>query len=366
MADAKERGWHRIALVGVLVAGGALQPGCSCSDESKPSTTSTTSTTTTTSTGGLGGAGGVGGVGGSGAAGGGGSGGAGGDEGLYEVTEVASARAFDVTPSPSGDRLYFTGLDATGNAGVFAVPSAGGSVSTIAVGSGLVAPFGIAVRGDGQRLYVADPGAAVDAANDAGRLFEITTAGSVSILQGGDGTRPRNLEVHVSAQGEERLVFTGVDPADGQVAVFALPLGGGARTVLYKGAPLVDPSGVAITESGVIHVCDTRGSHDQSAAVFTIEEGLATELVSGLRVGVPCGVALSRDGERLLVSARDPQAGTDAVQVIPLAGGDPETLTTLIGAHHEPAGLHRARNAEVFGFVDSTAGGTGRVFVFKE
>jgi len=365
MSDAGERFWPRTAPLGALamLAVAAVHPGCSCSDDTEPpgttTTTTTTPTTTTTSSGG-----GMGGEGGEG-----GAGGTGGAAQAYEVAEIAGALAFDATPNPSGATVYFTGISGNGQIGVFKKNANGtGDVTPVAVGAPFVAPFGIASSSDGLLLYVADLGADdVATGTDAGRIFKVTaTGGIVTPVSGGDAVLARGLEVHRDAQGGDRIVFSGVDAADGQPGVFDLPASGGAPTALAKGIPLADPSGVAIASSGEVYVCDTLSRADKTAAIFTISRGVVNELATGLHVGFPCGIALSRDEATLLVLARGPVTGTDEVLVIDVATQAVTKVTAGLDGYSEPGGLHRAKDADVFAFVDGKAQGTGLVFLMTK
>ncbi|MCC6557303.1 MAG: hypothetical protein IT372_30500 [Polyangiaceae bacterium] len=265
--------------------------------------------------------------------------------------------------------VFFTGLVTSGQIGVFkTAASGGGDVAPVAVGSPFVAPFGIATNMIGTKLFVADLGATGAAPGaDAGRIFEVDAAsGAVAPVAGGDAVLPRGLEVYRDAQGAEQIVLSGVDPADGQPGVFTLPAAGGALTALAKGAPLADPSGVAIATTGEVYVCDTVSKADRTATIFVIAEGVVNELVTGLHVGYPCGVALSRDDATAYVLARGAASGTDEVTVIDVATRAVTTVTAGIDAFSEPAGLHRAKDLDVFAMVDSKAQGTGLVLLLTK
>lgn len=365
MRDARGRFWPRTALLGGLAVIGAVHPGCSCSDDDGTSggTTGTTTTTTTGGTGGMGGAGGSGAEGGAG-----GTGGAGGGGGpTFQVSQTAEAFAFDVTPGPQANYLYFTGMNSLGAMGVFKAAINGGDIAPMATGEPFVAPFGIATSADGLRILVTDLGAGDPATGaDAGRIFAVSSMGAVTVVQGGDGTRPRGIETYTDAQGAEKIVFTGVDPADGQPGVFELPVDGGALTVIAKGSPFADPSGVAVAPTGEVYVCDTVANADKTATVFVVQEGIVNEAATGIHAGYPCGIALTMDGSRLLVAGKGALKGTDEVRVVDVATQATSTITTLIEQHNEPAGLHRSKGSDVFGFADSKAQGAGLLFVIKQ
>ncbi|WP_437607134.1 hypothetical protein WMF20_40730 [Sorangium sp. So ce834] len=299
----------------------------------------------------------------------GGGGGAGGDA-PYAISTLAPAIAFDATPDAGAAYVYFTGIDADGRAGVFRTSARGGAGSTeIAVGPPFVAPLGIAASADGGRLFVADPGAgsaALDDAGalDAGALFAIDMpGGAVAPVRGGEGMRARGLEIVRGADGEERIVFSGRDREGGQPGVFALPARGGEASAIATGSPLVDPSGVAVAGGGAVFVCDTLASPDRTATIFRIEDGFVSAFATGLHVGYPCGLALTRDDAALLVLARDVARGADEVVRIEVASGARSATPTGAPGHDEPGGLHRAKGADVFAFVDHRAQEQGSVFL---
>ncbi|MGK3999792.1 hypothetical protein [Sorangium sp. So ce1024] len=324
------------------LAAAAGNPGCSRAKEAPGQTVAS-------STGGTGGAAAASGTGG-------GGGGAGG-EAPYAITPLAPAIALDATPDAAAAYVYFTGVDAGGRAGVFRVSArGGGSPAAIAAGPPLVAPLGIAASAGGGRVFVADPGAGSPALDDAGALFAIELPGGVlAPIEGGEGLHARGLEVVRGADGEERLVFSGRDREDGQPGVFSLPARGGEATALAKGSPLVDPSGVAVAGGGDVFVCDTLASPDGTATIFRIEDGFVSPFATGLHAGYPCGLALTRDDAALLVLTRDAARGAAEVVRIEVASGARATVATGAARHGEPGGMHRAKAADVFAFVDASA-----------
>ncbi|WP_437925856.1 hypothetical protein WMF37_43470 [Sorangium sp. So ce291] len=323
------------------LAAAAGNPGCSRAKDAPGRTDAS-------SAGGTGGA--------SAASGTGGGGGAGGDP-PYAIAPLTPALAFDATPDAGAAYVYFTGVDASGRAGVFKVSARGGaSAAAIAVGPPFVAPLGIAASADGGRLFVADPGAGSSALDDAGALFAIELpGGAVAPIQGGEGLRARGLEVAHSADGEARLVFSGRAREGGQPGVFSVPARGGEASAIATGSPLVDPSGVAVARGGDVFVCDTLASPDGTATIFRIEDGFVSPLATGLHVGYPCGLALTRDEAALFVLARDVSRGAGEVVRIEVASGARSTMATGAARHGEPGGLHRAKAADVFAFVEASA-----------
>ena len=96
-----------------------------------------------------------------------------------------------------------------------------------------------------------------------------------------------------------------------------------------------------------------------------LADGRTEVVVDGLAVGHPAGIALTVDEKTILVSAFDPAAGTDVVYTVDAASHAVGTFTDKIGAFTESAGLHRARNADVFAWVDSSANQTGTVYALS-
>ena len=322
--------WHPIAVTGLLLAAMAA-PGCG--DDENPNATS------------------------------------GGNGGTVELTPAANgtefSRPFDATPDPSASTIYFTGLDANGEPGIFKVAADGsGSSSPLMVGEPLVAPLNIATSTDGRTLYITDTGAE-DPTGDGGRIFSIASdGGALSPITAADAYKPRGLEIRQDG-GKDVIYFAGTDPA-GEPGVFTVAAdGSGAVSALAKGAPFQDPSGIAVTGDGTVYACDTV-QDDGLGGIISVTGGAATTLLAGIRAGFPCGVALSADEATLFVSSFDPVKQTDAVAVIDIAAKSVSYVTQGIDQFVESAGLHRAKgDSNVFAWSDSKAQGTGTVFLVK-
>jgi len=273
--------------------------------------------------------------------------------------------AFDTTPDLEGKTLYFTSLGAQG-AGVYQAPSDGTATTpkALAAGDPFVSPFGIAIGTDGKQLFVADPGA--DAGNDKGAIFVVPTAGGApTVLSGSEDATPRSLEV-TQEGGKDVVYFTGTDKTDGQPGIFKIAAAGGAITAVVKGTPFRDPAGIAIAKNGDLYVADTVASSASTADILLVSGGKVTPIITGVRVGYPCGIALTKDDSALFVSALDPSTLTDMVIQVTLATKATATISQGIDTFSEAAGLHRAKNADIFGWADSSAGPAGgKVFVVK-
>lgn len=260
---------------------------------------------------------------------------------------------FDAALSPDGRTAYFTALVDEG-AALFKVPAAGGNAAKLA---DLVSPGSLDVTSDGQTVVVADPG--VESGTGAlGALLTVSASGGTpGMLAGTEGTLPRGVAIAGS-----RIVFTGTDPSDGAAGVFETSTGGGLTTLLKTG--IVEPSGVAIGTGGEVYVLDAEGADATTQHVLKIVNGAATELVTGLRVGFPAGLAIAQNGANLLVASTDPATGKARLERFAVSGmraGDPFTGT--IGGFDDPAGLHRAAQSDSYAYVDSGASGAGTVFV---
>jgi DNA-binding beta-propeller fold protein YncE len=264
----------------------------------------------------------------------------------------------DSSPSPDGATIYFTAGTRNGKAkGVFTVPSAGGAAEAVFTGAPFVGPAGIALSPDGQRAFVADP--------DAGRLFAVSLAAGQDrtpvAIAGTAGTQPRNLDVRTEA-GQVTIYFTGVDAADGQPAVLKMSsFGAPAPAVVFKGAPLVAPDGIAVAADGTVYVAD-RAAGGALGKVFKIAGGVPSVLVDGVRTGKPAGIALTKDGSLLLVSAFQADGKRDQVLVVDTATGQSASVTDVVGKNKAAGGVHRAHDVDVFSWADLQAGGSGRVY----
>jgi DNA-binding beta-propeller fold protein YncE len=279
----------------------------------------------------------------------------------------------DATLSPDGKTAFFIALTPEGGPGIFrSAAPADGPPELLASGAPLTAPFGLDVTADGETLVIADPGAQVDAGGEApgedrGQLLTVPTGGgSASILAGASGYVPRGVVVMPgSGGGGDQITFTGATPGENEPGVFRVSIGGGEITTLAKGAPFTDPSGVAVGASGQVFVVDTAGDESDRARLIQVEGGAATVLLDGMAVGFPAGVALTPDDRTVLISALDPDRRTDLVLLYDLQSRELTRIASGIESFSEPAGLHRAKNADTYIWADSSANGGGTVFVIN-
>lgn len=267
---------------------------------------------------------------------------------------------WDATPDPQGKVFYFTANGPQGS-GVFSVATTGSAnVKAIAVGSPFVMPLGIAVSTDGKRLYVADPWSA---GADGNAIFAVPVEGGTPVaVAGTQGATPRGLEI-VNEGGTDQIYFSGINLTDDQPTILKIAAAGGTPTVLSKGAPLVDPSGVAVAKDGTVYVLDRLAAGNGLGSVFRIKDNKLDKIADGIRTGSQmAGLTLTLDESLLLASSLDPKQGTAQVVVINLATMQTTIFNTVIGANHSAGGLHRAHSVNLFAWADVRGPKPGQIF----
>lgn len=277
----------------------------------------------------------------------------------------------DATPSPDGSEVYFIasrkapgeeGVGIERTFGIYKVSARGGAITTLHEGQPLVSPFGITISDDGRTLFLADSAADTSEERSDGRVFSmLASGGTPSPLAGTESLAPGGVE----ATGDG-LYVTG--KRDGKAGLFKTGVAGGPVATIASGELFTDPSGVAVTKSGEAYVVNS-GSATSGAALASVvrvtADGRAEMILEGISVGHPAGAALSLDESTLFVSGLDAAKGTDVVFKIDLATREVSQLTEKIADFTESAGLHRARNADVFAWADSHANKTGTVYVLR-
>jgi len=297
--------------------------------------------------------------------------------GLTQISSVSqvpeAAMPVDATPSPDGSQVYFIAFSSRADAdnlkvervpAIYKVAATGGAPTKLFEGEPLQSPFGITISDDGQTLFIADSSADGNAESERsdGRVFSMLAAGGApTALAGTEGITPAGVE----ALGPS-LYITG--RKDGMAGLFKTGTSGGGVSAVAVGGPFSDPGGVAVARDGVAYVIDTGsavGGQALGSVVKVMPDGKTEIVLEGLSVGHPAGIALVNDDSALIVSALDAAEGTDRVFRVELGDRSVRQLSATIGQFYESAGLHRARNVEVFAWADSHANGTGTVYVLK-
>jgi hypothetical protein len=249
--------------------------------------------------------------------------------------------------------------------GVFVQPPDGSAPTLLYSGDALVSPLDIDVSRDGATLLIADPAAGDDS---EGALLSLSvTGGDVAVALAGNAPRA------VTVADDGKIYFSGIDTDSGDVGVFELS--GSSAVAVYVGAPLVDPSGIAVLRDGTLLVADTRlfdaadsdGNRTSSeAGIIRIRDGAASVFATGFATGYPAGIALTKDEASLIVSGEAADR-SDTVYVFEVGHPehDPTVVTADFSAFQDAsAGLKRAHDDNTFAWA-SLADGGGTVYRIK-
>lgn len=276
---------------------------------------------------------------------------------LLRAVDRPSAVAVD----SEGKVIYLVGRDSDGAAQLYSMPVAGGTPTQLSAGVALEAPTALAIDTKGN-LFVADP-----ATDDGGAIYKGGTSGALARFGGNTVRSPVGLAI--SDDGQD-LYVTGRDPMDNQPAVFKISTVDGTPTMLVKGAPLGQPSGIALSNDGKIYVVDSAAvsgtpAVDGAGAVIRVDSNSATIFSKApLRVGFPAGLAATGQSD-LLVNSNAP--GAAGVFIITSTGDQMGTglAGDVINVDGDPAGLYQAARANVWVALDTatppqaTPGGVG-------
>jgi DNA-binding beta-propeller fold protein YncE len=281
------------------------------------------------------------------------------DEGSIEVKMLLElARPWDAVPSPDASTIYFTAVGQEGSPGVFSIPFDGGDVTEIAGADTLVMPLGIATSSDGQTLYVSDPWAKGSLGN---AVYALSLDGVGEKVAGTQWTMPQGVEI-VSRNGADVLYFTGIDPTDGQPAVYSVPASGGKLYMLAKGAPLSAPSGIAIAQDGTVYVLDKLASGSGLGSVLRISEsGQVDEIAGDIRTGGQmAGLTLTQDESLLLASSLGAAEDAAQVVVVDLTTMQTSVFNDVIRERTSAGGLHRAHDVDAYAWAEGAVFGLRR------
>jgi sugar lactone lactonase YvrE len=286
---------------------------------------------------------------------------------LAEAREVGVAvdSPFDATPSPKADAVYFTGMSVADAGVLYKIGTAAKSTPTM-LASGFIAPTSVVVATAGDTVYVSDlgivdEGDANTPSGPGGVIYRVPAGGGDKVpLAGTEGYGARSLDLVSEGKQGDVIYFSGSHPETGAAGVYRLPLGsGGALEAIYEGGTLRELSGIAVTADGDIYVIDTIGSSGGGTLIKISPTGDVSEVVVGLRVGYPAGLALTRDENFVLISGVNPEKGSSQVYRIELADPTFENIEVIdmgISQNTESAGLHRAHEVDNYAWADS--GGT--------
>jgi sugar lactone lactonase YvrE len=248
---------------------------------------------------------------------------------------------------PDGRVTFIASDTASGAMGLFMQSSEG--ISLLYKGAALVAAHDLDTSLDHDAILVADPG--VVTKDDKGN--DVVGAISRFSLSGGEpeqlalGYAP--VAVTVGAGG---VYFSGRDPQSGERGVFKLS--GRSASPVHTGAPLVDPSGIALLSDGSVLVADTSLYESTSiigeGGVVLLKDGAATVFATGFTTGYPAGIAVTLDEKALIVSGESMDR-SDTVYVFNME--EPAAAPTVVTAEFSKmqdssAGLHRGHDDNRF------------------
>ena len=261
-----------------------------------------------------------------------------------------------VVLTASGVTSYFTARTPGGVATLFRSAGGGTAPTAVAVtGVSLVFPTGLAIAGDDSRLYIADQAAnrgMTGVGAEEGALFSVPAeGGTATALDIGALRRPRAVAAHGTP---EQLTFIAIQD-DGTPVVARMAATGGAVTVIAMGGALRDPSAVAVAADGTAYVTDGRADSGLGAVFRIPAGGTPARIVGRLRMGLPAGIALSRDERRLLVAGWDVETGPGRLTWVGVDGTGATSPLALGAPLTSPVGLSRARGADIYGIADDTA-----------
>jgi hypothetical protein len=238
--------------------------------------------------------------------------------------------------------------------------SPGEAPSVLYSGDRLQNPLDLDISVDAASIVVADSVYLDEnAENVAGAILTFPIGGGEPAASA-IGYQPRAVTVADSGE----VYFSGIDPQSGEPGVFELV--SDVVEVVYAGAPLVDPSGIAVFGDGRLLVADTSFSDGEASAIASrgavvlIDGGEAALFASGFETGYPAGLALTRDDGVLIVSGQGPDSSN---LVFLFDTNEPEAEPTIetafAGEQWSSGGLHRAHGANRFAWCDKSAeGGT--------
>lgn len=273
------------------------------------------------------------------------------DEPPTHVTPIATGgfrSPTDAVASPDGKTFYFAAYDEVDVPTIYRVAAEPGATpEVLAASDPLEAPIGLVLSCDGKTLYIADIG------GESGAIFSLsTTAGGAVTDVGATGiVRPASLAMRADCK---TLHASGKTEA-GEAALFSLPAQGGATSVIYKGEPLVSPTGMYVDNAGVTWLLDHRAAGAEGEGVLwaiPADGSAANEVASDLRLGTTGGCSLTAGGGTAVIPTKNADGGSQLTSINIATGEKAQLATPDI---EDGSGLRTAREAGVFAIVDSEA-----------
>lgn len=273
------------------------------------------------------------------------------DEPPTTVTQVARGgfqSPTDAVASPDGKSFYFAAYDEANEPTIYRVSSTPGSTpEVLATSDPLEAPIGLLLSCDGSTLYIADMGGE----NGAVLAMSTSAGGAVTDLGATGVIRPASLAMRADC----KTIHVSGKTEAGEPALFSMPSQGGPTSIIYKGEPLVSPTGMYVDNDGVTWLLDHRAAGAKGEGVLWAipqDGSAAKEVASDLRMGTTGGCSLTAGGGTAVIPTKDID-GNSQLTSINISTGEMQQLATP--DIEDGSGLRTAREAGVFAVVDSEA-----------
>lgn len=254
----------------------------------------------------------------------------------------------DAAPDGQGEVFYYL-AKSSGAPALFRVSAGGGAPKLVHAGAPFVEPRGVVVASDDATVYVADP-----AANGDGVVFAVSASdGKVTPMPATAHLAPRALDL-VLESGHDALYLIGGAAKD--PGLFRLDPRGGDAAMIAHDMPFTEPDGIAVAADGTIFVADRQGAADAMGRVFAVTNGKTTPKSDPYLPGSPAGIALSRGGNELVISALSSDTKKSEVYVIATHDtGASMHLKKPFDEGDYSGGVHRARFVQTFAWAGKSA-----------
>lgn len=170
------------------------------------------------------------------------------------------------TLSADGQTLYLVAMDDAGLYQIYRGP-VGTPPGVVTSALSLSFPVAILVSADDSQLAIVDYG---DAGGESptGAVYAGPVGGALARL--GGTTAPTYPTAGALAADQRSLYITGraLPSAGGEAMLWQVPLSGGDAVLLYHGAPLSQPIGLALSSDNTLYVADAQGAQGQGGAIF--------------------------------------------------------------------------------------------------